>query len=57
MSDEEAKNKARTDQNLAQIRDAVPSLWWAIYSGCIQQGFLEEQALRLVIAFIQRPGS
>lgn len=51
MSDAE---KAKTDQVLAQIRDGLPSFWWAIYTGCLQQGFCEKQSMQILIAYIQK---
>jgi len=48
-------NPPNVDQQLANIRDNLPRLWWALYEGCKDTGFTDEQALRIVIAFIQKP--
>lgn len=40
------------DQILAEIRDSIPGLWWALYSGCLEAGFSEYQAFELVKAWI-----
>lgn len=39
----------KTDQLLAVIRDTLPAVWWAVYSGCIDKGFTPEQAMQLVL--------
>jgi len=43
------------DQQLANIRNGLPALWWALYVGCMEAGFSEVQAMRCVIAFISKP--
>jgi hypothetical protein len=40
------------DQDLAQVRDTLPRLWWAIYSGSITAGFSREQSFILLQAYI-----
>ena len=40
------------DELFASIRDRMPPLWWALYTGSREAGFTDEQALILVQAFI-----
>lgn len=44
---------AEFDQQLAETRDRLPRIWWALYQGNLEVGFSEAQALRLTIAFIE----
>lgn len=48
-------NPVNMEQELAKLRDGLPPIWWAIYTGCLEQGFDRDQSLRLVVAFVQRP--
>lgn len=48
-------SKSNFDQELAQLRDAIPAIWWAVYTGCVEKGFTPDQALQLTIAFLQKP--
>lgn len=41
------------DQQCAEARDKLPQLWWSIYSGCLEKGFTEEQALTLTVEYIK----
>lgn len=41
-------NKAEMDQALAQVRDTLPALWWALHAGMLEKGFSTEQAMRLL---------
>ena len=52
MIDDKLLTPPGFDQDLAKLRDMLPAVWWAIYSGCIDKGFSKEQALLLVIAYI-----
>lgn len=45
-------NNSNYDQVLAEVRDKVPALWWALYSGCLEQGFNPLQAIELVKTYI-----
>lgn len=47
------ESKSEIDQALAHLRDATPGIWWALYSGCLEKGFNPEQALKLVMAWIE----
>lgn len=47
--------RAQIDQELAEMAEVLPKGWRAIYLGCIAEGFSEEQAMRIIIAFIQKP--
>lgn len=47
-------NKADMDQKLAEVR-VLLTLWWSIYSGCLEKGFTEQQAIELLKVFIARP--
>jgi len=53
MSEEKKMTKQELDQACAEIRDTMPGLWWALYTGCKEQGFTDDQSLKLVIGFIQ----
>ncbi len=49
------RERADNDRKLAELRDFLPALWWALYSGCLEKGFSEIQALELVKVFITKP--
>ena len=49
------KQIADFDQAIVGLGEMLPAAWWKIYQGCKASGFTDEQALRLTIAFIQRP--
>lgn len=49
------ENKSEFDQELANIRDTLPSLYWALYTGCLEKGFTSAQAMQIVIASIMKP--
>lgn len=40
------------EQQLAQARDSVPPLWWALYQGGLAAGFDEKQSFMLLQTFI-----
>ena len=46
------RNKAKFDQESALIADVLPSLWYRIYKNCLEQGFREQEALKLVQTYI-----
>lgn len=39
------------EQELAKMRDTLPRIWWALYVGCTEAGFTQEQSLSLVQTF------
>ena len=45
-------NTHEMDQMLAQIKEELPKMYWAIYTGCIDEGFTEVQALQIVLATV-----
>lgn len=45
------------DQTIAEVRDRLPALWWALYIGCIEKGFTADQAMVLLKAFISSHNS
>ena len=47
------EEQSKFDQDLAGFRDTLPLMWWSLYSGLLEQGFNESQAMRLVIAWIR----
>lgn len=50
---ENRSNSASIDQMLANIRDMVPAVWWALYSGSVEKGFTPEQAMDLLKVWIR----
>lgn len=48
-------NQNEFDQQMASLRDGLPSVWWALYDGCLNKGFSADQSMQLLIAFIQKP--
>ena len=42
------QQKAEFDQKLAEHREILPGIWWALYSGSVEKGFSEEQAMDLL---------
>lgn len=42
------------DQQLAELRDTLPRMWWAMYQGAIDAGFTEKQAFTLVCVNIAK---
>ena len=65
MSEEEPEDRnehirrmQEIDQNIEfYFRDAYPRSWWALYEGCIEQGFKPQDALDLVKTYILSKGS
>lgn len=47
--------QSEIDQELAQMRDFFPKVWWALYQGSKHEGFTDIQALQLVMAYIKKP--
>lgn len=47
-------NTAEFDQQLAEFKDTIPKLYWALYAGCQNEGFTKEEAMEIVIATIQQ---
>lgn len=41
-----------TEQMLAGIRDTIPRVWWAVYSGLIAAGFTPGQAFVLLQTYV-----
>lgn len=54
MNEDELDKRAQRDQDLATIRDSLPAMWWSLYQGCIDAGFTETDAMKLVRTFISR---
>lgn len=44
---------AETDQALAMIADCLPAHWKSMYDGMLASGFTEQQAMILLIVYIQ----
>lgn len=40
------------EQDMAKLRDGMPRVWWALYTGALEAGFGPAQAYGLVTAFI-----
>lgn len=47
------KDKAQLDQSAAALKELMPTMWWAVYSGCVNKGFTPDQAIKLTVAYIQ----
>jgi hypothetical protein len=45
-------DQAEIDRRLAELRDGIPRLWWAYYTGCLAVGFNTEQAMSLVQTYV-----
>lgn len=50
------RDKAARDQQFAEFGDAMPAVWWRMFSNMKKDGFNEEQAMRLLCAFIASIG-
>jgi len=63
MSSDEAKRitreemmlRQKSEQEMAEACDLLPRFYKSLYDGYLNEGFSEEQAMRLVIAQIQKP--
>ena len=44
--------QAEMDQRRSQIVDLCPPLWRGVYLRCIEEGFTEEEAFKLLHTFI-----
>ena len=40
------------DQVNAEIRDSIPPMLWAMYTGSIEAGFTERQSMAIVTAYV-----
>ena len=49
------KQKHEHEQSLAFVAETCPRLWYGLYTRCIEEGFTQEQAMTLVVAFIKTP--
>ena len=53
------KQQHEAEQGAAYLTEFLPPSWWGIYSGCIKEGFSEQQAFELVrcwmMAMCMRP--
>lgn len=45
------------EQAAAEVRDGLTTLWWGMYTGCLERGFTEAQAMSLLMTVIMRPYS
>jgi hypothetical protein len=43
---------AKFDQALAMIGEFYPASLWAMYSGCLERGFSEQQAMSLTVQWL-----
>jgi hypothetical protein len=50
MTDPRKQQKA--DQDFAKIRDGIPAVWWALYTGCKERGFSDQQSFALVTSWV-----
>ena len=55
-SDDDKPTVAEMDQAIALLGDQLPRMWRSIYEGCLDSGFTEPEAMRMILAYIQRPG-
>ena len=46
------KTRAAIDQAKAGAEEIFPPLWYGLYRRCVEEGFTEDQAIRLVKAYI-----
>ena len=51
------KFRADLDQSMAMIADTFPPLWRRLYFNMTCEGFTEDQAMRLLIAYISSQGT
>ena len=47
------KDIASMDQSGKLLADILPSMWRGLYTGCIEQGFSEPQAMDLLKTYIR----
>lgn len=52
MFEENAADKAKRDQDLAEASDSLPRLWFRLFTGMKAEGFNEAQALEVLKAFV-----
>lgn len=52
MNDEEMRNAANMDQNIALITDLVPRAARCMYDNLKREGFSDEHAFRIVLAYV-----
>ena len=50
------REKAQKDQQLAECADMLPGVWWRLFTNMRGEGFSEDQAIKLLCAFIQSLG-
>jgi len=46
------KEIAAFDQGQAFLTEALPPVLWGLYSNSVKEGFTEEHAIRIVLAYI-----
>ena len=50
------EEQAQFDRDVTVLSDNLPPLWWNLFQKLKKEGFDSQQALTLVVAFIQKPG-
>lgn len=45
---------SEVDGGFKAMSDMLPPHWWSMYIGCLDQGFTEEQAMRLLLKYIEK---
>ena len=50
------EEQAQFDRDVTVLSNNFPPLWWNLFQKLKAEGFDAQQALTLVVAFIQKPG-
>jgi hypothetical protein len=49
---ENMKKLHAIDQLVSSLGDFYPKCWWSLYTGCVNEGFTQEQAFALLTHYI-----
>jgi hypothetical protein len=55
MTPEQAQKLREFEESVTMMVDHFPRIWRKLYENCIQEGFIELQAMELVKTFILKP--
>ena len=47
------KQIAEWSQAVATLAEICPPMWWGLFKGCKEEGFTDDQAMQLVVAFMK----
>lgn len=46
------KDKSELDQDMKLIEETLPLFWWSLYQGCLNVGFEQDEAFKIVLTYI-----